>query len=53
MQMNEMQMTCPMMMGHGSGWVMIGMGVLWLLIVVTLLLAAAALVKYLRSGRNG
>lgn len=29
---------------------MIGMGLVWLLIVVALLLAIAALVKYLRSG---
>ena len=53
MQMNEMQMNCPMMMGQESGWMMmVGMGLVWLLIVVTLLLAIAALVKYLRSDRH-
>jgi hypothetical protein len=29
---------------------MLGMGLIWLLVVVVLILAAAALVKYLRSG---
>lgn len=48
-----MQMNCPMMMGQGGGWMMIGMGLIWLLIVIVLLLAIAALVKYLRAGRNG
>lgn len=48
-----MQMKDPMMMHEGSGLMMIAMGVVWLLIVVVLLLAIAALVKYLRSGRNG
>ena len=33
-----------------SGMMMAGAGLIWLLIVVTLLLAIAALVKYLRSG---
>ena len=33
-----------------GGMMMIGMGLVWLLIVVALLLAIAALVKYLRSG---
>ena len=32
---------------------MIGMGLVWLLLVVVLLLAVAALVKYLRSSRTG
>ena len=47
-----MQMNCPMMMmSHGRGWMMmIGKGLVWLLIVIVLLLAIAALVKYLRSG---
>lgn len=44
-----MQMNCPMMMGDGGGWIMIAMGAVWLLIVIILLLAIAALVKYLRS----
>lgn len=48
-----MQMNCPMMMGEGSSLMMIGMGLVWLLIVIVLLLAVAALVKYLRSGRSG
>ena len=39
---------CPMM--EGGGMMMIGMGLVWLLTIVTLLLAIAALVKYLRSG---
>ncbi len=30
-----------------------GMGFLWLLVVVVLLLSAAALIKYLFSGRKG
>ncbi|MBA3511144.1 hypothetical protein [Sphingomonas sp.] len=46
-------MNSPMMMGEGSGPMMVGMGVVWLLVVIVLLLAIAALVKYLRSGRNG
>jgi len=33
----------------GTMW---GMGLLWLLIVIVLILAAAALVKYLRSGHK-
>lgn len=45
-------MNCPMIVG-GGGMMMIGMGLVWLLIVVTLLLGIAALVKYLRSGPNG
>ena len=48
-----MQTNCPMMMGHGGGWMMIGMGLIGLLTVIVLLLAIAALVKYLRSGRSG
>ena len=44
-------MNCPMM--HGGGWVMMtGMGIVWLLVVAALLLSIAALIKYLRSGRN-
>ena len=46
-----MQMDCAQMRG-GTGGVamMIAMGLVWLLIVGVLILAAAALVKYLRSG---
>ena len=32
-------------------WMMFGMGFLWLLVVIVLILAAAALVKYLLSKR--
>ncbi len=32
-----------------GGWMAVGMGILWLLVLAVLLLAAAALVKYLRS----
>jgi hypothetical protein len=37
------------MMGGGMMW---GMGLLWLLAVIVLILAIAALVKYLFSGRG-
>ena len=36
----------------GMGGMMWGMGLLWLLLVVVLMLAAAALAKYLRSDRS-
>ena len=39
-----------MMSGTGGTVMMIGMGLIWLLIVAVLVLAVAALVKYLRSG---
>jgi hypothetical protein len=39
------------MMGDG-GAMMWGMGLLWLLVIIVLLLVAAALVKYLLSGRT-
>ena len=46
-----MQMDCAQMMGgSGGAAMMIAMGLVWLLIVGVLILAAAALVKYLRSG---
>jgi tellurite resistance protein TehA-like permease len=35
----------------GMGWMMWGMGLFWLLVIVTLILAVAALIMYLRSGR--
>ena len=38
------------MMSEGMMW---GMGLAWLLVVVILILSAAALIKYLFSGRNG
>jgi len=40
-----------MMSGMG-GMMMFGMGLLWLLVIVVLVLAAAALIKYLRSDRR-
>ena len=36
----------------GMGGMMWAAGLLWLLLVIVLVLAAAALVKYLRSGRT-
>ncbi len=36
------------MMGGGMMW---GIGLVWLLLIVLLVLGIAALVKYLRSGR--
>jgi hypothetical protein len=35
------------MMGSGMGPMMWGMGVLWLLVIIVLVLGAAALIKYL------
>ena len=43
-------MTDRMM--DGMGGMMWGAGLLWLLVIVVLVLSAAALVKYLRSGRS-
>lgn len=40
-----------MMNMDGMGWMMGGMGLVWLLVVVVLVLLIPALVKYLRSGR--
>lgn len=34
----------------GGGWMMLGMGVVWLLVVVLLVLGVAALAKYLFFG---
>jgi tellurite resistance protein TehA-like permease len=39
-------------MMDGMGGMMWGIGLLWLLLAVVLILAAAALVKYLRSDRS-
>jgi len=36
-------------MMDGAGWMMAGMGLAWLLSVIVLVLAAAALLKYLRG----
>ncbi len=41
---------CPMMMGAHGTWMMVGMGIIWLLTIAILLLGIAALIKYLRSG---
>jgi hypothetical protein len=41
------------MMSSGMGPMMWGMGLLWILLIVVLVLAAAALVKYLISSRRG
>ena len=49
--------ACPAVAGmkwmdrmmDGMGGMMLGMGLLWLLLIVVLVLAAMALVKYLRS----
>lgn len=42
-----MMQNCPIM--GGGGLMMIGIGLLWLLTVAVLLLAIAALIKFLRS----
>ena len=42
-------MMGPEMMTAGGGWMMLGMGAICLLGVLVLLLAAAALIKYLRQ----
>lgn len=34
----------------GGGWMMLGMGIVWLLVVVLLVLGVAALAKYLFFG---
>ena len=39
-------------MMDGMGGMMWGVGLVWLLVVIVLVLAAAALVKYLRSDRT-
>lgn len=52
MMPGNMMMSCPMMSGAGGTMMMITMGVIWILVVAALLLAIAALVKYLRAGRN-
>jgi hypothetical protein len=38
-----------MMMDGMTSGMMLGMGLVWLLVIIVLILAAAALVKYLRS----
>jgi hypothetical protein len=40
-----------MMMNGMTSGMMWGMGLVWLLVIIVLILAAAALVKYLRSGK--
>ena len=39
-------------MMNGMGGMMWGAGLIWLLLIVVLVLAAAALIKYLRSDRS-
>lgn len=40
-------------MGGMMGWpMMLGMGIFWVLVLLVLVLAAAALIKYLMSGRR-
>ena len=39
--------NCPMV--GGGGMMMVGVGLVWLLVIVALLLSIAALVQYLRS----
>ena len=39
-------------MMDNMGGMMWGMGLTWLLVIIVLVLAAAALIKYLRSGRG-
>jgi tellurite resistance protein TehA-like permease len=41
------------MMNDMMPGMMWGMGLVWLLVVIVLILAAAALIKYLRTGREG
>ena len=36
--------------GVMGGWMMIVVGIIWLLVIVALVLGIAALLKYLRSG---
>jgi hypothetical protein len=38
------------MMENMGGMMMVGMGLVWLLVIIVLILGAAALVKYLRRG---
>jgi len=38
-----------MMMDGMTSGMMFGMGLVWLLVIIVLILAAAALIKYLRS----
>ena len=40
------------MMNNMMPEMMWGMGLFWLLVVIVLILVAAALIKYLRSGRS-
>jgi hypothetical protein len=37
---------------EGMGWAMGGMGILWILLLVLVVLGIAALAKYLMSGRK-
>ena len=47
-----MTATCLHFLGaNGMGWMMLGAGAFWLLVLALLILAAAALIKYLRFDR--
>lgn len=48
--LNTSAYGCAMMVRSGGEWMMIGMGLVWLLTIVILILGIAALLKYLRSG---
>jgi hypothetical protein len=39
------------MMNGAMAWMMGGMGLVWILVIVVLILSAAALAKYLLSGK--
>lgn len=47
-----MMMKCPMMMGGGGTFMMIAMGVIWLLTAAVLILGIAALLKYCAPARG-
>jgi hypothetical protein len=42
-------MMNDMMSGAGMGWMMGGMGVIWILVLVLVVLGIAALIKYLKT----
>ena len=37
------------MMGSMTGWMMGGMGLVWILVIIVLVLGIAALIKYLKN----
>lgn len=42
-------MMNTVMSGAGTGWMMGGMGVIWILVLVLVVLGIAALIKYLKT----